>query len=212
MVEANSNRLLSDVADYYSSKLAEYGEQPRGVDWNGEESQHLRFAQLCKVIDAKGRFSVNDLGCGYGALLDYLHANYSSFGYLGFDISQDMIKAARVRYPDCSDISFSVASQPPFPSDFTIASGIFNVRLQRSNAEWIEYIYNTLDIMHESSLKGFAFNCLTKYSDADKMRDYLYYADPCALFDRCKTRYSRQVALLHDYGLFEFTIIVRKTL
>ena len=57
---------------------------------------------------------------------------------------------------------------------------------------------------------GFAFNCLTSYSDAHKMRDYLYYADPCALFDLCKRRYSRYVALLHDYKLYEFTILVRK--
>jgi hypothetical protein len=57
---------------------------------------------------------------------------------------------------------------------------------------------------------GFAFNCLTSYSDAERKRDYLYYADPCALFDLCKRRYSRNVALLHDYGLYEFTLLVRK--
>jgi hypothetical protein len=59
---------------------------------------------------------------------------------------------------------------------------------------------------------GFAFNCLTAYSDAHKMQSYLYYADPCRLFDLCKRRYSRNVALLHDYGLYEFTILVRKEL
>ena len=41
--------------------------------------------------------------------------------------------------------------------------------------------------------------------------DYLYYADPGRLFDLCKRRYSRNIALLHDYGLYEFTILVRKT-
>ncbi len=67
-----------------------------------------------------------------------------------------------------------------------------------------------LDVLDRTSRSGFAFNCLTSYSDADKMREYLYYADPCALFDLCKRRYSRNVALLHDYGLYEFTILVRK--
>ena len=57
--------------------------------------------------------------------------------------------------------------------------------------------------------KGFAFNMLTSYSDADKMRDDLYYGDPCELFDHCKRSYSRNVALLHDYGLYEFTMLVR---
>ena len=42
------------------------------------------------------------------------------------------------------------------------------------------------------------------------MRPDLYYPDPGAVFDRCMRRYSRHVALLHDYGLYEFTILVRK--
>jgi hypothetical protein len=64
--------------------------------------------------------------------------------------------------------------------------------------------------MHEFTARGFAFNCLTAYSDQDKMRPDLHYADPCELFDICKRKYSRNVALLHDYGLYEFTILVRK--
>ena len=39
----------------------------------------------------------------------------------------------------------------------------------------------------------------------------LYYADPCALFDYCKRNFSRNVALLHDYKIYDFTLIVRKS-
>jgi hypothetical protein len=59
-------------------------------------------------------------------------------------------------------------------------------------------------------VKGFAFNALTSYSDPERMKNTLYYADPCRLFDLCKREFSRDVALLHDYGLYEFTILVRK--
>ena len=44
----------------------------------------------------------------------------------------------------------------------------------------------------------------------ERMRDDLHYGDPCSLFDHCKRAFSKQVALLHDYGLYEFTIRVRK--
>jgi hypothetical protein len=64
--------------------------------------------------------------------------------------------------------------------------------------------------MDRAGRKGFAFNCLTSYSDPERMRDDLYYGDPCYYFDLCKRLYSPQVSLLHDYGLWEFTIIVRK--
>ncbi|MNE88029.1 hypothetical protein D3C80_1852890 [compost metagenome] len=64
--------------------------------------------------------------------------------------------------------------------------------------------------MNACSRKGFSFNCLTSYSDLEYMRDYLYYGDPCFYFDYCKRAFSGQVALLHDYGLYEFTLLVRK--
>jgi hypothetical protein len=63
---------------------------------------------------------------------------------------------------------------------------------------------------NELSRKGFASNFLTGYSDAEKMRADLYYADPLSLFDYCKRNFSKNVALLHDYRLYDFTILVRK--
>jgi hypothetical protein len=42
------------------------------------------------------------------------------------------------------------------------------------------------------------------------MRPELWYPDPAWAFDLCKRRYSKEVALLHDYGLYEFTMLVRR--
>lgn len=209
-MEKSKSDLLAEVAEYYSAKLAAHGATPRGVDWNSEESQILRFEQLTKIVRQPRGFSLNDLGCGYGALSDYLLSKYQDFTYTGCDVSSDMILAARSCHAPSPNVQFVVAAAPPAMTEYGIASGIFNVRLGRSDAKWLNYIKETLDVLDGTSQRGFAFNCLTSYSDADKMRDYLYYADPCALFDLCKRRYSRHIALLHDYGLYEFTILVRK--
>jgi SAM-dependent methyltransferase len=210
-MQKNKNKLLDEVAIYYSDKLSQHGETPQGVDWNGAESQTLRFEQLFKVITQGENFSLNDLGCGYGALYDYLAERFKNFTYTGIDISQGMIDAAIERYKNVPRARFVLSGEPDALSDYSVASGIFNVRQGRSDGEWLAYVEETLDSLDRTSRSGFAFNCLTSYSDADKMRDYLYYADPCALFDLCKKRYSRNVALLHDYNLYEFTILVRKT-
>lgn len=201
---------LADVADYYAGKLAAHGASAQGVDWNGEQSQTLRFAQLARVIGEAEGFSINDLGCGYGALLPYLGAHFGRFRYVGYDVAQPMVASASERWRDVPGARFVHTSAPTDTADYTIASGIFNVKLQREAAQWRAQIGTTLDRIHETSSRGFAFNCLTSYSDADRMRDYLYYADPCEWFDWCKRRYARNVALLHDYGLYEFTLIVRK--
>lgn len=207
----NKTELLDEVAAYYAAKFSKHGETPRGVDWNGEEGQTTRFEQLCKIIQpGKTDFSLNDLGCGYGALLDYLRQNFSGFNYLGIDISPEMSRAASYRNAADSNARFIAAAEPDQVADYSVASGIFNVRLGRTDAEWFNYLQATLDVLDRTSRLGFAFNCLTSYSDEDKKRDYLYYPDPCLLFDVCKRRYSRQVALLHDYGLYEFTILIRR--
>jgi len=208
-----NDSLLSEVATYYSDKLAEYGETPRGVDWNGADGQTLRFGELCRIIqkDAQG-FSLNDLGCGYGAMVDFLSDRYAISSYLGIDVSEEMVRVAELRYKSRTMTRFIVKAEPDEVADYGIASGIFNVRLGRTDAEWFDYLEATLDVLDRTSRVGFSFNCLTAYSDKDKMRDYLYYADPCALFDLCKRRYSQNVSLLHDYGLYEFTILVRKKL
>lgn len=209
MAEPQS-KILREVNDYYSAKIREHGQGPRGVDWNGEESQFQRFQQLLKIIQAEGDFSIIDVGCGYGALIDYLQKNFKKYKYIGIDISEEMIASARARYVHDESVRFHVSAISPVHADYSVASGIFNVRLKHDDDEWWSYLTNTLDQLNETSSKGFSFNCLTKYSDAEKIRNYLYYADPCKLFDWCKRRYSRQVALLHDYGLYEFTILVRK--
>lgn len=206
----NQSDLLAEIARYYSGKLAEFGETPLGVDWRDGKGQRVRFEQLCKVINKPHYFSLNDLGCGYGAMFEYLTDFFEDFIYFGIDIAEDMIASAEARYENESKAAFVVSSKPNQLADFSLASGIFNVRQQRCDDEWMAYIVSTLDVLNQFSRFGFAFNCLSSYSDKDRWRNYLYYADPCQIFDLCKNRYSSQVTLLHDYELFEFTILVRK--
>jgi SAM-dependent methyltransferase len=209
-MQNGKSNLLHEVAAYYSKKLAQHGQTPQGVDWNGQESQVLRFEQLSKLIGGTEDFSLNDLGCGYGALFHFLKKKYRKFSYVGIDVSEAMIQAAMQYCQGDGRTRFAVSAAPDQIAEYGIASGIFNVRLKHSENEWHDYLTATLDVLDRTSRLGFAFNCLTLYSDEGKKRDYLYYADPCLLFDLCKKRYSKQVALLHDYGLYEFTIIVRK--
>ena len=200
------------VADYYSEKVRQHGETAQGVDWNSTESQKTRFDQLLGIVPSEAtEYSVLDYGCGYGAIIDVLTERGQPFRYVGYDVSEEMILRARRLHPG-DQCEFTTDEEELGPSDYVVASGVLNVRLEASKAQWKEYVLETLDDLHRLSLKGFAFNALTSYSDPDHMRDDLFYADPSWLFDHCKRRYSGQVALLHDYGLYEFTILVRKNL
>jgi SAM-dependent methyltransferase len=203
--------LVERTLAHYRDKFAAHGDTPLGVDWNGPESQRLHFEQLLRLLPESGGFSLNDLGCGYGALLDVLVGRYRDVRYRGYDLNADMIVAASKRFDQHPNATFEVADRPLEKADFGVASGIFTLRLGRDDEQCLSDMQASLDVLDQTSGLGFGFNCLTSWSDPDRMRDYLYYPDPCVLFERCMRRYARNVALLHDYGLYAFTILVRKS-
>jgi SAM-dependent methyltransferase len=202
--------LLDAVQRYYSGKIAEHGPTARGVDWNDQASQEVRFEQLLKPCDLETPFTINDYGCGYGALALYLAERGIRFRYTGFDISELMLEQARDLLDGVEECRFVTADEQLETVEYTVASGIFNVRLDAADDAWERHVFATLERLDQLSTSGFAFNMLTSYSDPERMRPDLYYADPRELFDHCKRTFSRWVALLHDYGLYEFTILVRK--
>ncbi len=203
-------RILEDVRTYYTDKISGHGATPQGVDWNSEASQTLRFDQLLRVVGMREGFSLIDYGCGYGALLEYMTPRFGPFRYSGYDLSDEMIAAAAGRHPSQTTVQWHTDADRLTPCDYVVASGIFNVRLQHDDTLWRSYITDTLRTMDSLATKGFSFNMLTSYSDKEHMKDYLYYADPSFYFDYCKSHFSRHVALLHDYPLYEFTLLVRK--
>lgn len=202
---------LDRTKDYFAQRLTTHGATPRGVDWNSESAQELRFAQLCKVITSEKPFSLLDYGSGYGALADYLlRQGYPLQHYQGYDIVEAMVSQGQALHVDQPLFHFTSQLDALTPLDFAIASGIFNIKLESTAEDWTRYVVGELTKINQLSRAGFSFNMLTSYSDADHMRPDLYYADPCFFFDYCKRNFSRNVALLHDYELYDFTILVRK--
>ena len=198
------------IRNHYSQQLEKHGATPEGVSWNSESAQIIRFTQLSRVIRTDEEFSLIDYGCGYGALLDYLRAEGCRFRYTGYDISQEMIDKANKLHQGASACHFTTREDELEAADYCVESGIFNIRFGYSDESWLEYILATLGKMDRLGQRGFAFNLLTRYTDANILRPELYYADPAFFFDYCKNSFSKNVALFHDYDLYDFTVIVRK--
>jgi len=201
--------VLNKIEEFFDDRASEFGATHQAADYNSIESQEIRFQQLIKVIDTSHPFSVLDYGCGYGPLAHFLLKEGYQFTYQGFDIAKEMIDKAIETKPKDVDWSFTTDLNDITPADYTIACAIFNIKLEADEKDWKDFILDTLINMADLSTKGFAFNLLTKYSDKEYMRSDLYYADPLFLFDYCKMNFSRNVALLHDYELYDFTILVR---
>jgi SAM-dependent methyltransferase len=205
-------KALKGIANLYTKSLENHGLEPKSVGWRDEVSQLLRFEKLIQVIDlgsGNEGITVNDWGCGYGAMFSYLDKILGKdlIHYYGYDISDGMLAAASHFVKD-RRVEWIKSSEITHEADYSFASGTFNVRLEANEAIWTAYIKEKLLNLGCRSVRGFGFNLLSTY--VDWKQDNLYYGDPFIFFDFCKQNISRYVSLLHDYPLYEWTILVRK--
>jgi SAM-dependent methyltransferase len=203
------SRILSHAASYYASRLAQHGATPQGVDWNGTESHQRRHAQFLRLLAEHAEASIIDLGCGFGDFLRFLRVAGYRGRYVGYDVAPGMIAKARELFGEGGDRQWHVGAAPGETTDFAVASGIFNVKGDIPDSDWRTYVHDTIDVLARAGQRGFAFNVLSLSSDAERRKPHLHYADPAATLEHCLRHYGRSVALLQDYGLHEFTIIVR---
>ncbi len=203
----------TEINDFYREKLKDFGASAKGMGWKDDASQRVRFEQVLKIVRPHENFSLNDLGCGSGDIIHHLDSEFKGrYSYTGYDALPEMITAARKQFGAQPGVAFREITdyKELSTADYSVASGIFNVRNDIGDEEWHAYILQTLKAMSASSRKGFAFNALTSYSDPPLMRRELYYSNPLELFDYCKVNFSKNVALLHDYDMYDFTILVKK--
>jgi SAM-dependent methyltransferase len=201
---------LDAVAAYYEERVREHGATPWGVDWTCEPTQQLRFVQLLKVAGARGAISINDFGCGYGALLPFLRRRFPSrrIDYRGADVAPAMIEAARAAAAQADRSRFFVGSSLP-PADYSVASGVFNVQLGFSPRAWRAHVKEALSQMARASRKGFAVNFMLPPKPGAQALAGLYRARPSAWAAYCREAFGADVEVLQAYGLREFTLLAR---
>lgn len=202
--------LHAKVRDYYSGTLERHGPTPLGVDWPNVLSQYLRFVQLLKLCDFGQTFSLNDFGCGYGALLEFLAMRHgdAKVTYRGIDISPAMIASARARWPGNTRIVFAEGLQCGALADYSLTSGTFNVRLGHPVADWEAYVETILADLAANSRIGFAVNFMLPHDEAPAEAG-LYRVAPERWTGFCEQ--FGPVELIDGYGLREFTLLVRRT-
>jgi SAM-dependent methyltransferase len=200
--------LIEKIKTYYDDKLKAHGPTAKGVDWKNEETQVIRFALLSEVFAGQTNFTVNDLGCGYGAFAEYLLAAHVPFDkYHGYDISDEMIYESKKKFAESPSCCFTKSSTPT-EADFTVSSGIFNVKLDTPDDEWKVVVEGLLETMHAVSRKGFSFNMLNQPTAESFRREHLFYADSDYFETLCREKFGTKTNVLKHENLYEFTIVV----
>jgi SAM-dependent methyltransferase len=204
--------LKQNVIDYFENCLAKHGDSAKGVDYNGQQSQHQRFEVLSKIASLEGK-TILDVACGLGHFYDFLKENNATpKHYKGVDITPGMIELAKKHRPEVEFALLDLLAEPA-PSeplfDYVICCGLFHLRANNSDETWSEFCQAMIKRMYAYARHGLAFNMMT--DQVDFRVDRLYYADPTYYFNFCRHQLSRHVSLRHDYPLYEFTIYVYRT-
>jgi len=167
--------------------------------------------QLLKLCDFTSAFSLNDLGCGYGALIAYLDRRHPRcpIDYLGIDVSAAMVRRARRLWRGRTMVAFTRGYATSRTADYAVASGIFNVAQNQSISQWERFVKASLDHLYQTSRRGFAVNFMKKPAGTSG-RQGLYYGDAALWARYCAGRFGAATEVYEDYGMREFTLLVRR--
>mgnify|MGYP006105638577 FL=1 len=197
---------MANAQNIYNKMLINGKSGYEQVGWGSLESQQERFRILSEIGNLNYS-SVLDVGCGLGAYFDYLSHLYSNIDYTGTDINANMIKTAKLNYPNedfyCTDICSKKNKINKSSFDYVFLSGALN--LSEDNHE--KNIENLLKTMFSISNKGVAINFLSIFSDYLSPGEY--YSNPEVIL-KLAFSITQKVVLRHDYMPHDFSIYMYK--
>ena len=195
-----SNRDDDRTISFFTDLIDKYSNDVRSCNWTTSQSQEIRFRVLAD-IGICCRSSVLDIGCGLGDFYGWQNEQKLDLDYLGIDLTPEMIKHAKSKYPSAN---FLVNSIDAFCKDcshfdYVIASGIFYLRQD----DPVKYLQDTISSMFDICNIGLSFNSLSSWSNKQQPNEF--YANPLHTLEYCR-KITPFVSLRHDYHHGDFTI------
>src|ERR1051326_8221217 len=114
-----------------------------------------------------------------------------------------MIRRAK-RLHRGGSVAFVRAVASPRVADYSVASGIFNVKLRSSADRWEHFIRATLAGMRATSRRGFAVNFMASAAPGMAAPAELYRTSPETWAAHCEGELGCSVEGLQEYGMREF--------
>ena len=195
----------------YQSRFLRFGNTATGVHWRDEKEQKLRFKILCSAIRTElfnnPNVQIADLGCGYGALFDYIQNQGFLGQYYGYDRNRQMIQHARKTFP-YKNVHLLVSSKIITEVDYTILSGTFNLKMNATDDIWWEGIKEILTHSWTQTREVMAFNFLSIPSKRKPMQR-LFYCDTEVMLSFCKTL-TPHITVIDEKSLLDTHLILQR--
>lgn len=171
--------------------------------------KQLRYQQISKVFEGDQNISIHDIGMGLSDYYFYLkqYIPMLKFEYSGSDILEEYCVESKIRCPD-QYFYLRDISEKPYQDryDYIIMSGLFHQRRNTTIPQWERYSHSLISNAFAMCNKGIAFNYITSF--VDFYQTEVYYCNIPKLLNFIVDRLSRYFVILHNYALYELTILV----
>lgn len=199
------------IIDHYEKCYLKHGDNNLGVDWPNLEDALTRYQIMSEGIEYLKAKSCLDFGCGLGHFYEFLkQTNYRLDEYAGLELSRKMIDTCREKHPNINFYHIDVLQEKwAMPGyDCAVMNGVFTEKLALSQADMFDYFKELVEIVFNNVKKGVVLNVMS--SQVDWKRDDLFHLslDDIAWF--VKERLSRKFIIRNDYGLYDYTVYIKK--
>jgi SAM-dependent methyltransferase len=125
---SNLNTSHEQLLAYWEHRARTAATDCECVDWS-RRAQRMRFEVFILNHDLRGK-SVLDVGCGVADFRDHLQARGIACDYVGVDISTEMVRRSRLRFPELRFEIVNILEWEPRRSfDYSVAFGVQNIRV-----------------------------------------------------------------------------------
>ena len=202
-----------EIAATFNSRFDAYGPKPEASLWFSKSRQLARFSKLTESIlplATNTKFSIGDVGCGYGGFLDYLTVHHSDLGfkYYGYDIADRVIAYCSKNF-QTANATFLHRSRPSRKVDFHVMSGTYNYAPNMGVGPWRSYMRDEIKHIFSATNKCIVFNLMI----ADKAyisKSSIFYEEKEHFLSFCEEELGKTTILEHPLLQHEKTFCIEK--
>jgi SAM-dependent methyltransferase len=195
-----------DIKRYFDNAFKKWGDSIHTTGWYNIKTQEIRFKILSSIGELPQK-AVLDLGCGLGDLFGYLQKKKIELSYEGIDLSPNIIKLAKKKYPQaqffCEDFL-----NPKFNKkyDYILCSGALNYGIKEKEA----YLATIIGKMFHQAGIGVGFNLLFAGTSVEySYKSSFNYYYPEEIHKICK-KISENIVIKQFYLPNDFTVFLYK--
>ena len=131
---------------------------------------------------------------------------------MGIDINPDAIDIAMNKYPNNSYVCMDILKSTDGigKHDYILINGLFTQKRGMNDSQMCQFLINTLNALYPHFTKGLAFNAMS--GQVDFRQEDAFHLDLNWITSMIVNKFTRDFIVRHDYGLYENTIFILKTI